>query len=255
MRKLITKPSFRREENKFVVEGVCLFEELLKCPKKIKSVFYSFKLSKNKKAVELLNKAKTKKIQCWLISDDLMDDLSDTCTPQGVIAIADMFEYKIDDLLCIDKCILLLVDRIQDPGNLGTIIRAADAFKSTGIILSKGTVDLYNPKTIRASMGSIFHIPIITSANIISVINTIKKYNITILASSPKSDLAIDKVSLTSSIGLIIGNEAEGISKEVVILSDKKIKIPIPGSAESLNAAASSAIMLYEVSRQRGFRS
>ena len=254
LRKLIKKDSFRKQEKKFVVEGVRLVEELMKYPEKIEAIFYSSKTNDNKRAADILKKARLKHIPCWLVSNDLIISISDTCTSQGIIALAHAFEYELEDLLLKDKCILLLLNEIQDPGNLGTIIRAADAFKATGIILSKGTVDLYNPKTLRASMGSIFHLPIATSADILDTIKMLDEMGAMLLASSLRSDLCIDKVDLTQNICFIIGNEARGLPDEIVMLSDKVITIPILGSAESLNVALSCAIMLYEAARQRNFQ-
>ena len=144
----------------------------------------------------------------------------------------------------------LLCDKLQDPGNLGTIIRTAHAAGVDGIILTKGTVDIYNEKTIRASMGSLFHIPVIYDDKDNTIVKELCNKGFSLLSTSLEGDKDFFEEDLTGKLIISVGNEGNGVSKEIYDLSDKKVKIPMPGGAESLNVAIAASIILYEKVRQ-----
>ena len=144
----------------------------------------------------------------------------------------------------------LLCDKVQDPGNLGTIIRTAHAAGVDGIILTKGTVDVYNEKTIRSTMGSLFHIPVVYDDGDLSIVRALINKGFSLLSTSLEGDKNFFEEDLTGNLIISVGNEGNGVSKEVYELSDKKVKIPMPGGAESLNVAIASSIILYEKVRQ-----
>ena len=146
---------------------------------------------------------------------------------------------------------LILLDNLQDPGNLGTIIRTADACGASAVILSKGSVDVYNGKVLRSTMGSIFHLPVITDTDIKEVINTLKKNNIKVYAAHLKGVKTPYSFELKNDIAYLIGNEANGLKAETSDMADEYIKIPMPGQAESLNASVAAAVLMYETVRQR----
>ncbi|MDC3415720.1 TrmH family RNA methyltransferase [Aquibacillus salsiterrae] len=181
-------------------------------------------------------------IQVTEVSTNVFQSLSNTVTPQGIAAVVHMKENKITN----DNK-LLLIDAVQDPGNLGTMIRTADAAGFDGVILGDGTVDLYNEKVIRATQGSIFHLPIIRQNLKESIINYRDK-GVTIWAST-LTDAAVPYHSLPvpKTIGLIVGNEGAGISQEYIEMADHLVHIPIYGLAESLNVGIASGILLYHI--------
>ena len=198
----------------------------------------------------------------YIVSDKLFASISDTENPQGIMAVVKMPD-KTDFNVLEESSGLLILDRVQDPGNLGTLIRTADAFGAGGIILSEGCADIYNPKVQRAAMGSIFHVPIYRMANLSRVINDLKNTGFKIFAAHLEGEI-IKKAGSRgqgaecraqgaalfaerSKLAVIIGNEAKGISEEIAVLADKLIKIPMPGNAESLNASVAAGIVMYEL--------
>ncbi len=185
----------------------------------------------------------------FIISDKIFPALSDTETPSGIIAVINFknnnsfeFDLNIPYIYC---------DNLRDPGNLGTIIRTADAAGFGGVLLSPDCVDIYNPKTVRSSMGSFFHIPIIENMQYADLFDLAKKgFNI-FAGLLDDETVEYTKADMTMPLILVIGNEANGISSEVTKMADVKVKIPIDGKAESLNAAVAAAILMYECRRQR----
>lgn len=176
-----------------------------------------------------------------LVDERVFNEITQTETPQGIAAIVNM-----QDLPVKTDTYTLLVDAIQDPGNLGTIIRTADAAGFSKIVLGTGTVDVYNDKVIRASQGSIFHISIV-QASLDETIARLKQENYTIWASALKNAINYNEVESEGKAALIVGNEGAGISDEVLQLADKIVKIPIYGKAESLNVSIAAGILMYKM--------
>lgn len=242
VRNLLEKRSARRKEGRFVVEGPHLVEE---AGDKVECVVFC----ENLPVVKALEE---KGVPTYKVSHQQFEELSDVETPQGVLAVVKEFEYQFRDVLKADKTLVVFCVGVQDPGNLGTIIRCADAFGCSGVILSKGTVDLYNPKVVRATMGSLFHLPIITVEDERETIEHLKQKNVKITATSAAGEKSCFEVNLKGPTAILVGNEGAGLPEEVIKLADERVKIPMPGSAESLNVGMSTAIILYEVIRQRG---
>ncbi|NMA64848.1 MAG: RNA methyltransferase, partial [Clostridiaceae bacterium] len=155
-----------------------------------------------------------------------------------------------DELLAELKRIIVL-ENVQDPGNAGTIIRTADAFGFDAVIFSKDSVDPYNSKVIRSTMGSLFHIPVIISKDIYSTLEKMKDYGLTIIAAHPREAELCYEADISQNIAIVIGNEGSGLSEKILNIADKKIMTPMKGSAESLNASVAASILLYESMRQR----
>ncbi len=190
-----------------------------------------------------------------IVEDSVFEKMSDTETPQGILAVVEQKQY---DLNILDKVFdvsespfWLLIEEVQDPGNLGTLIRTADAAGACGVILSKGTVDLYSPKVIRSTMGSIFHLPILTRADLFQAIQRLQKQGIKVLAAHLEGTCSPYEINLEQGIGILVGNEGNGLTEKVVKMANYRIKLPMLGKAESLNAAVAGSILLYEVVRQR----
>lgn len=236
----------RQKYKLFLVEGIRFINEI---PNNWEVEQYVVSESFEKKYLDKIKQLKSKS-KVYTVTDSIFKSISDTDTPQGIIATCIQKNFNISDVIC-DNAFLIIADNLQDPGNLGTIIRTADAAGATGVLLSQNTVDLYNPKTLRATMGSIFHIPIIQNIDISETILDLKSNNITVIASSLKATTTPYLVNLKKSVAVIVGNEANGVDENILNKADVLVKLPLVGRAESLNVSVASGILLYEIVRQR----
>lgn len=248
--KALAEKKHREERKIFLVEGIRFVEEALKENVKILNVLVSDQLALVKGGEAILKRLEEKNLEVSCLPHKLFCEVADTETPQGIIAVIGMREHVLEEVL--DKHgIFLILEAIQDPGNMGTIIRTADAAGVLGIIASRGCVDLYNSKVLRSTMGSIFRLPVFTNANLEEEIVKLKAEKIKIYASHIDGRDNHFDVSMDGGVGIVIGNEANGISSETAALADRLIKIPMPGNAESLNASIAAGILVYEAVRQR----
>ncbi len=240
VRNLLEKRSARRKEGRFVVEGPHLVEE---AGDKVECVVYCEQLP-------IVKTSEERGVPCYKISRQQFEELSGVETPQGVLAVVREFEYQFRDVLKADKTLVVYCLGVQDPGNLGTIIRSADAFGASGVILSKGTVDLYNPKVVRSTMGSLFHLPIITVEDDQETIEHLRRKGVRIIATAAEAKKDISSAVLTGPLAVLVGNEGAGLPGEITKLADENVRIPIPGKADSLNVGMATSVVLYEVLRQ-----
>lgn len=186
--------------------------------------------------------------EVYVVKDEIFPQLCDTQTPQGIIAVAAMNSEK--PRFDREK-VYIYCDCVTDPGNAGTIIRTADASGCGGVVFSKGCVDIYSPKTVRASMGSFFHTDITDGADV-SLLEKLKKDGFNIICGAlGENTVNYTSVDMTVPTVIVIGNEANGVSREVMDVCDVCVKIPIYGAAESLNAGVAAAVIMYEAARQR----
>lgn len=193
-----------------------------------------------------------------LVTEEIMAKISDTQTPQGVICVADMPSYSMSDLLPVKKSadarppLLLLLENIQDPGNLGTMFRTAEAAGVTGVLMSRDTVDLFNPKTVRSTMSAVFRVPFLYTAALADDIRRLEKESgFTVYAAHLGADKAYDEVSYVGPTGILVGNEGSGLSEEAAEAANGRILIPMLGEIESLNAAVAAGILMFEAAGQR----
>ena len=229
----------------YIVEGINMLEEVLDRGYGFNYILYSKRLLSINTGGGLYNRLSSLD-DTYEVDEDLLNSLSDTLTPQGVIGVCCKQEHKLKE---IEKGrTYIFLDKLQDPGNMGTIIRSADAFNIGGIILNKGTVDPYNPKVVRASMGSIFRIPIYYIGKLREEMEDLSKKGFNLYATSLEARKSIREVDLKESI-IVIGNEAVGVSEELYDLAREKIKIEMPGESESLNAGVAASIIMYEASK------
>lgn len=240
--KLLSKKG-RMSEHRFLIEGEHLVEEAIKSNMPLAGIIVQANLEAR------YNRLDMREAPLYRVTEAVMNKLSDTQTPQGICAIVEMQTGLLEDVVK-QNSLLLILDALQDPGNLGTIIRTADSAGVDGVILGKGCVDLYNPKTIRATMGSLFHIPIVEQ-DLQQVLPFLKNRGYQLIATSLEGAVAYDQCNYRGASAIVIGNEANGVSKWVLEQCDKRVKIPIYGRAESLNAAIAAGIILYESVRQR----
>ncbi len=240
IKKLQTKKAYRFECGEFVIEGVRqIFDAKKYITKVVADENFEVDTSEFNCPVEI-------------VSSKIFSSLSETDSPQGILATAKINLSCEEDILKKDG-FYVFCDSVRDPGNLGSIIRTSDAAGVDAIILSNTCVDLFNPKTVRSTMSSIFNVPVCISGDSIKTIDFFKNNGVNIIGSSPHCDKLIYNENYKSSVMLVVGNEANGISDEVLTCCTSCVKIPMAGNAESLGVAAASAVFIYEAFRQRTF--
>ena len=243
---LMKKTKARREEGLFVAEGARLFAEIP--VRMIHSVYLSESYAKAA-AGELPEGIQ----QVLVVSDDVFRAMSDTQTPQGILALVRQHDYTLEEVLRVgDKPVhLLIMEKIQDPGNLGTMIRTAEGAGVTGIIMDHDTADIYNPKVIRSTMGSVFRMPFVYTDDLPGILKTVQQSGIGLYAAHLKGRNNYEQEDYTGNIGFLIGNEANGLSETIAGMADTRVKIPMAGRVESLNAAVAASVLMFEAARQR----
>ncbi|WMM23647.1 RNA methyltransferase [Tissierella sp. MB52-C2] len=240
----------RMKNKSFIIEGIKIVEEAIDNNYSIKNIIYTDQLFKTKDGEDFYQKIRSLENIVY-VPDNIFKEISDTENPQGILGIA-MYKYNgVEEIFKIETPFLLFLDGIQDPGNMGTIIRTADAFNISGVIITEGCVDPYNPKVVRATMGSIFRVPLYYTSKAMEDLMKLKKENIKIYSTSLDGSIPIYDADFKEGFILSIGNESKGVSEETFSLSDKLIKIPMPGMAESLNAGVAASIIMYEAMKQR----
>lgn len=241
----------REERKQFFIEGTRFVEEALKEKANIANVLVSDKLVQSAEGKTLIAMMERENYKLYHLPDTLFKDISDTDNPQGILAVVNMESHGLHSILRDSNNFIVVLEAIQDPGNLGTIIRTADAAGATGIILSKGCVDVYNPKVLRSTMGSVFHVPICASEDLLQDLTHVKSKGIKVYAAHLKGKLNYYEVDSWSNSAVIIGNEAKGISEETAEAAHVLVKIPMIGRAESLNASVAAGLLIYEGLRDR----
>lgn len=191
------------------------------------------------------------KAEVLCLTDALFAAVCNTENPQGILAVCKKLDWDADAVLAKKTPFLLLAEELNDPGNLGTVIRTADACGADAVFLSKGSVDLYNPKVLRATMGSLFHVPVFQNIDLHALSEKMQAKQIPLYAAHLKGDRYPYALPLQDACAFLIGNEARGLSEDAAALCDAWVKIPMPGQAESLNASVAAGVLLYEVVRQR----
>jgi len=244
---LLTKRG-REDQHKFILEGIHLVCEALQANIDLDVILYS--LERGYPAE--LSTYVMLPCECIAVSEGVLAKCSDAQSPQGVLAIAGKLKttVTVPKLFTQTDSLVIAVDGIQDPGNLGTIIRSADAVGATAVILGRGTVDLYNPKTVRSTMGSLFHLPII-ECDLPQTLAKAQQEGIQIISASLQASAVCYSIDMKPATWFIVGNESTGVSSELAAYVTKEVIIPMPGRAESLNVAMAATVLLFEAMRQR----
>ena len=247
------KSSARNSTGLFVIEGARLAAD---APEDALDTVFVTEQFLEKAPEHLLDRLGRLETVC--VSEHVLEKMSDTKTPQGIIAFARMPVYTREQLMKASapdaaphRTLLLLLEDIQDPGNLGTMFRTAEAAGATGIIMSRGTVDVFHPKTVRATMSSIFRVPFMTVDSIADEVRMLQKSQVMTYAAYLGAERFYDEPDYRTDTAFLIGNEAHGLDSRTAQAAGEKILIPMEGSIESLNAAMSAGILLYEAHRQR----
>lgn len=238
------KSKVRNGERVFVVEGLRMFVEV---PEERVEKVYVSETFYNKKKHEF----NFQKFPVEILSDHVFEHVSDTKTPQGVLCIVRQMEYDVKTLLKAENPHFMVLDNLQDPGNLGTILRTAEGAGVHAVFMSKDCVDIYNPKTIRSTMGSIYRVPFIYIEDIPSLLQDFRKKGIQSYAAHLDGKRAYDQENYVGGTAILIGNEGNGLRDEVVKNADVLVRIPMCGKVESLNAAIAASVFMFEVFRQR----
>ncbi|MBE5988853.1 MAG: RNA methyltransferase [Paenibacillaceae bacterium] len=242
---LIKKAKARNESGLFVAEGLRIFKEIPR--DQIDSIFVSESFLKEEERKHLIDGMKYE-----VLTDEVFQVMSDTKTPQGILALVKQHAYTPEDLIRVPgSAFLMILENIQDPGNLGTIIRAGEGAGITGVLMNSTTADIYNPKVIRSTMGSVFRVPFAYTDDLTASILQLKKKGIKLYAAHLDGRNNYEKEDYTVDTGFLIGNEANGLTEDTAGLADAYIKIPMMGSVESLNAAVAASVLMFETARQR----
>lgn len=242
----LKQKKYRRESRKFLVEGIKLCEEALKSNFYVETIFICPPIFDKSKQTALLQLLNAKRVETVEISTNELKKLSTTVQPQGAIGLIHIKDYQLNELQFGESATILALEKLMDPGNLGTIIRTADWFGIDAILLGKETVELYNAKVIRATMGSLFHLPLIHDVDLPAILNSLKKKEFQAYAATINGNIRSDQIQLPNRKILILGNESMGISPKLIQLVDETITIPGSNRADSLNVAIAAGILLYQ---------
>lgn len=251
--RLMKKSRAREVAGVFIVEGPRMAGELVDDPawrERIDRVYLSESyVGKHKEETDQIRKA----CRMEILADNVFAHVSDTKTPQGILAVAKRREYDLKDITggAPERSLVIVLDQLQDPGNLGTIFRTAEAAGATGVLLSRDCVDIYNPKVTRSTMGAVFRLPFLYVDDVPGAVSELKKEGIRVFAAHLEGENTYDKEDYSGGTAFLIGNEGNGLRNEVAECADCRIRIPMQGKAESLNAAVAAAVLIFEVSRQR----
>ena len=246
IRKLKDK-KYRDESNEYVVEGVKLVEEAVKENAKIKQIIVCEDTTRTYEIPTHIM-LEIARYECISVSNKIFNIITQVTNPQGIMAIIE--KNAQDEQIDYSQDIIVVLDDVQDPGNLGTILRTVDSIGLNQIIVSKGTADAFNSKVVRSTMGAIFRIKIIEVEELAQAIKEMRKHHFKLMVTSLQTENSIYDIDFNKKI-IVIGNEANGVSKEIQDMADEKAKIPMLGRTESLNASVAAGVVMYEYVRQK----
>ena len=246
IRKLKEK-KYRDEFGEYIVEGIKLINEAIEEEQDVKTIIVCDNCNKTEE-INQNSMYEVAKHKCVYVDEKVFYSITEVQNPQGILAVVGKQnkEKEID----YSEDMIVVLDDIQDPGNLGTILRTVDSVGLKQIIVSKKSGDVFNSKVVRSTMGAIFRVNVIESDNLVETIKQLKKHKFEVISTSLDTDKSIYDIEYKKTV-IVIGNEANGVSKEIQEMSDKKIKIPMLGKTESLNASVATGIVLYEYVRQK----
>lgn len=241
---LQTRARARKDSRQFVAEG---FRMVSEAPAdRIVSIYASETFARCNSGY-----MSTIQVPYETVSDNVFAQMSDTRTPQGILAVIKMAEYEIGDIIAHDNGLYVIVENLQDPGNLGTIIRMSEAAGVDGIIMSPNTVDIYNPKTIRSTMGSLYRVPFVYADDFAGTLKRMKSKGVELYAAHLEGSVEYTEPDYTKASAFVIGNEGNGLTDAVTNICSNRIRIPMAGKVESLNAAIAASVLTFEAARQR----
>jgi TrmH family RNA methyltransferase len=241
----LTKKDARSSTGLFLLEGPQGLKEVLDRPKLVVELYATPEAVE--RYSELFARARAARLEVQLVSEPVLKALTDTTTPQGVVAVCRQLDVSLDDILATKPRLVAFLANIRDPGNAGTVLRAADAAGADAVIFSSNSVDVYNPKVVRSTTGSLFHLPFAVEVDIETAIRALQAAGHQVFAANgPGAPItALDQKTLAADTTWVFGNEAWGFEPSTIELVDKEVAVPIYGAAESLNLATAASICLY----------
>jgi TrmH family RNA methyltransferase len=225
--------------------------EALRTPEAVRAVFAID--AGDDRLAEVVASAHASGIPTHAVSEPVMGHLTSTVTPQGIVAVCSFVDVPLDSLRDAGGCVVVLAE-VRDPGNAGTILRSADAAGAAGVVFSRSSVDVYNAKAVRASAGSIFHVPVVRELDVAHVLDALRAAGRRVVGASADGRVSVYDADLAGPVAVVFGNEAHGLAGDLRSQLDDTIRVPIHGAAESLNLAAAATIVLFEAARQRSAR-
>ena len=239
----LAKRAFRREDCRFLVEGPAGVAEALVEPGALVELFTTPEAATRYGA--LLEKAAESGVVVHSVTTSVMAELAQTVTPQGVIGIAVFRDVSLATVTAAGPRLVVVLASVRDPGNAGTILRTADAAGADAVVFTDASVDPYNPKCVRSSVGSLFHVPFVIGTELAPAITELRRAGMRVLATAGKGGVDLYSTELSGPVAWVFGNEAWGLPEELVALADESVRVPIHGRAESLNLATAAAVCLY----------
>jgi len=246
----LSEPKHRKKEQAFLIEGVKMVEEALRDNLGVKMIVASPSLVQHH-GKGVLKLAENRSVEVLWVSERLMDSIAESKTPQPVMAVVNMKASSEQGLLTNNAGLIVLVHQLQDPGNLGTIIRTAEAVGASGVAITPNTVDPYNPKAIRASMGSILRVPVVHSVDASAFILICKQKGFQTVATVLTGRTTHFDIDLKKPTVMVLGQEGAGLPQDIMADIDLQVRIPMSSTIDSLNVATAAAVILYEAFRQR----
>jgi TrmH family RNA methyltransferase len=253
--RLLKQVKHRQARGEYFIEGVRLAEEAFGSAQEVRQVVYSPRLENIPRGAPLLTLGREKypSVEWFYVSDEVLDSLSDTQTHQGILAVLAKKEHGWEDLRRREGLVLLLCE-LQDPGNLGTIFRVAEAGKAAGLVLTRGTLDPYSPKAVRASMGSLFRLPFLVNQDPMESLRAFRSLGYRVWAAAAGGGTSLWEADLTPPVVVLFGQEAAGLQEGLVEAADAILTIPMNPEVNSLNVAVSAGLVVYEAYRQNSVR-
>ena len=237
--------------NRVPIEGIKLAREALKSRLEVKEVYVAQSRLQEGYIQGVLKQAERFSPEVVLVADRIFKALADTETPQGIVVLVKLPQFQLGDVIR-HSSLVLIAHQLQDPGNLGTVIRSAEAFGVNAVLLTQNTVSFLNQKAVRASAGSLFRVPILSGFKLDGLVENLRERGFRLVAANPNGDRDFREGDYQGSTALFIGNEGRGLTRSILDKVDLKVKIPLAMAVESLNVAIASSIILCEVARQRG---
>lgn len=244
----LKKRAMREKARLFLVEGVQAVSEALSSPGAVQELFYT--PASRDRVDPVLRSAQRSEVTAHPVSEDVMAHLTSTVTPQGVVGVTAFVDVPLGEVPPEGGCVPVLVE-VRDPGNAGTILRSADASGAEAVVFTRSSVDVYNPKAVRATAGSLFHVPVVREMETEEAVTALRQRGYAVLAADAEGPRSVYEADLTAPTAVLFGNEARGLPGSALDLADAVVRVPIRGRAESLNLAAAATLVLFEASRQR----
>jgi TrmH family RNA methyltransferase len=245
----LKKRAMREKDRRFLVEGVQGVAEAVASGARVQEVFTS--TGAEERLAGVIEAADQAGIPVRPVSAEVMAHLTSTVTPQGVVAVSEFVDLPLAEVIGPGDGFLPVLVEVRDPGNAGTILRSADASGAAGVVFSTSSVDVYNQKTVRATAGSLFHLPVAREVEVEEAVTALRAQGFALLAADADGTRSVYEVDLSVPTAVLFGNEARGLSHSALALADQTVRVPISGRAESLNLAAAGALVLFEAARQR----